>query len=72
MGNSYRTGQWVTWNWGQGEARGKIAARHEERVERQIDGSKITRNGSAENPAYEIHQEDGARVLKLGSELEAG
>jgi hypothetical protein len=67
----FGVGQRVTWTWGNGEGSGKIAERHEEEVERTIKGSKIKRNGSKDNPAYLIEQEDGDRVLKLGSELDA-
>lgn len=70
-GNRFGVGQQVTWTWGSGKGSGKIAERHEEDIERTIKGSKIKRNGSAEDPAYLIEQEDGDRVLKLGSELQA-
>ncbi|MGN3973714.1 DUF2945 domain-containing protein [Tsuneonella sp. SYSU-LHT278] len=68
--NSFRTGQTVSWQWGTGTAKGKIAERFERRVQRTIEGSKIVRNGNADNPAYLVQQEDGAKVLKLGSELD--
>ena len=69
--NSYRTGQYVKWNWGNGEGCGKIEERFEREVTRTLDGSEITRNGCEDNPAYLIKQDDGDEVLKLGSELEA-
>ena len=62
-------GQRVSWNWGGNDACGKIEERFERDVERTIKGTKVTRHGSEENPAYLIRQEDGDRVLKLGSEL---
>ena len=68
---SFHKGQKVTWSWGTGTAAGTIAERFERRVQRTLKGSRIVRNGSKENPAYLIEQEDGDRVLKLGSELEA-
>lgn len=37
---------------------------------RTLGGSEITRNGSDDNPALLIEQEDGSRVLKLRSEVE--
>ena len=37
---------------------------------RQSKGESITRNGSDDNPAYVIEQEDGTTVLKLRSELQ--
>jgi argonaute-like protein implicated in RNA metabolism and viral defense len=68
---SFRKGQSVKWNWASGTAEGKVQERFERKVQRTIKGSKIVRNGTAENPAYLIEQEDGDRVLKLGSELES-
>lgn len=67
--NSYRVGQAVTWKWGDGEAEGKIEERFEREVTRTIKGSEITRKGDGDNPAYLIKQDDGDKVLKLGSEL---
>ena len=67
--NSYRTGQYVKWNWGNGEGCGKIEERFEREVERTLQGSKVTKKGDEDNPAYLIKQDDGDEVLKLGSEL---
>ena len=67
--NSYRSGQAVEWSWGSGTARGKVKERFERKVQRTLKGSKIVRNGNADDPAYLIQQEDGVQVLKLGSEL---
>lgn len=64
-------GQRVTWHWGSGTAEGKIAERFERDVSRTIKGSKITRHGSKDNPAFLIEQDDGGKVLKLASELSA-
>ena len=69
--NSFRTGQYVEWKWGEGRARGKVKERFERRVTRTLKGSEITRNGDADNPAYLVEQDDGDQVLKLGSELSA-
>lgn len=71
MSNSFRTGQHVTWSWGNGTAKGQIKERFEREVTRTLKGSEVTRNGDADNPAYLIKQEDGDEVLKLGSELDA-
>ena len=65
-----RTGTVVSWPWGGHRAEGKVVEVHHERVTRTLDGSEITRNGSDEDPALLIEQEDGARVLKLRSEVE--
>lgn len=70
MGNErIREGSKVSWSWGDGTAEGKVAEIHRQRVERTIEGSDIVRNGSDDDPAYLIEQEDGGRVLKLRSEL---
>ncbi len=69
MGNTYRKGGTVKWNWAGRDAEGKIVDRFDRRVQRTIKGSKIVRNGCADDPAYLIEQDDGDRVLKLGSEL---
>lgn len=68
--NSYQTDQYVKWDWGQGTAKGQIKERFEREVTRTLKGSEVTRDGSEDNPAYLIKQEDGDEVLKLGSELE--
>jgi hypothetical protein len=67
---SIRIGTTVTWQWGTGTAEGKVVAIHPRPVTRRIKGSRISRLGSQEDPAYEIEQEDGGRVLKLRSEVE--
>lgn len=69
--NSFRKNERVRWNWGTGTGEGRVAERFERRVQRTIEGTKIVRNGSADNPAYLIEQDDGGTVLKLGSELGA-
>lgn len=60
----------MRWSWGQGSAEGKVTAVHHDKVTRTIKGSEITRNGSSDDPAYEIEQDDGSQVLKLRSEVE--
>jgi hypothetical protein len=65
-----RTGSRVGWAWGNGRAEGKVTAAHHETVHRTIKGSRITKHGTDDNPAYEIEQDDGGRVLKLASEVE--
>ena len=69
--NSFQTNQYVKWDWGNGTAKGQIKDRFEREVTRTLQGSEVTRDGSKNNPAYLIKQEDGDEVLKLGSELEA-
>ncbi|MFC6287221.1 DUF2945 domain-containing protein [Nocardioides sp. GCM10027113] len=67
---SIREGTEVTWSWGNGTARGTVTEIHRSSVTRTIDGSEISRNGSDDDPAYVIEQEDGGKVLKLRSEVE--
>lgn len=72
MANSFRVGQKVSWQWSGSKAEGKVAERFERKVQRTLKGSKIVRKGSKDDPAYLVEQEDGAKALKLGSELSAG
>ncbi len=65
-----REGTEVSWKWGNGRAVGKVSERHEQSVTRTINGSSITRNGSQDDPALVIEQDDGQVVLKLQSEVE--
>lgn len=69
--NSFEVGETVKWDWGSGEASGKIAERFERDVTRTLKGTEVVRHGCAENPAYLIRQDDGDEVLKLGSEIAA-
>lgn len=67
---AHRKGTEVSWSWGQGNASGTITEVHTEKVTRTEKGSEITRNGTDDNPAYVIEQEDGTELLKLDSEVE--
>lgn len=69
--NSFQTKQYVKWDWGNGTACGQVTERFEREVTRTLKGSEVTRDGSEDDPAYLIKQDDGDEVLKLGSELEA-
>jgi Hypervirulence associated proteins TUDOR domain len=66
---SIRTGTTVTWRWRAGTAEGRVTAIHPRPVVRTIKGARIKRLGSPEDPAYEIEQDDGTKVLKLRSEV---
>ena len=66
-----RKGTTVTWKYGTGTATGKIESIHKEAISRTIKGADIHRNGSADDPALVIVQENGDRVLKLKSEVKA-
>ena len=65
----YKEGDHVSWNWGEGTAKGEVQSVFEKKVTRIIKDEEIVRNGSKDNPAYYIEQEDGDNVLKLESEL---
>ncbi len=67
---SIREGSAVSWSWGSSTATGTVREIHRDKVTRQSKGSEITRNGSDDDPAYVIEQEDGTTVLKLRSEVE--
>ena len=71
MANDFRKGQTVYWRWGANQAEGKVAERFDRRVQRTIKGTKVVKVGTADNPAYLVEQEDGGKVLKRGSELDA-
>jgi hypothetical protein len=67
---TFRKGSAVTWTWGAHETTGTVVERFERTVSRTLRGSRITRKGTPDCPAYLIEQDDGARVLKLQSELD--
>jgi len=63
-------GDTVKWSWGDGHAEGQVQSVFEEKTTRKIKGTEVTRNGSADDPALYIKQDDGDTVLKLSSEVE--
>ena len=67
--NGYNEGDKVEWEWGNGEATGKVKKRYTQKITVKIKGNEVTRDGSEDCPAYLIEQEDGDEVLKLHSEL---
>ena len=64
-----KKGDKVEWNWGKSKATGKITKEYNQPVEKTIKGAKVKRNASKDEPAYEIEQENGNKVLKSESEL---
>ena len=70
MSSDLQPGDTVEWQWGSGTATGKINSIFEKKTTRTIKGSEITRNGSVDDPALYIEQQDGDTVLKLSSEVE--
>ncbi len=71
MSNKFRKGQKVSWQWGAHSAHGHVEERFERRVQRTIEGSRIIRRGTADNPAYLVETDEGKKALKRGSELTA-
>ena len=65
----YQSGDKVEWDWGNGTATGAVDKTHQSSITRTIKGSEVTRNGSSDDPALEIKQDDGTKVLKLSSEV---
>ena len=71
MSHYFRTGQKISWSWGAHRVHGKVVERFERRVQRTIEGARIVRIGTADNPAYLVETDEGKRALKRGSELRA-
>ena len=65
-------GTTVTWRTASGIASGRVTGIHPRPVVRRVNGVRIARLGSPEDPAYEIEQPDGGHVLRLLSEVEPG
>ncbi|MGL5924641.1 HVA1 family protein [Chroococcidiopsis sp.] len=64
-----RVGTTVSWKYGSGTATGKVIKVYRDRITLKLGDSEITRNGSEDDPALLIKQENGAKVLKLFSEV---
>ena len=58
----------VTWNYGVGKAKGKIAEVHEHDIERTVQGATVKRKGSAKEPALVIKQ-GSKKIVKSASEV---
>ncbi len=68
---NYSKGDKVSWEWGNGRGEGKVTETFTKKVTRTLKGSEITRNGSDDDPALLIEQDDGDEVLKLSSEVDS-
>lgn len=64
-----RKGTKVTWEWGSGTATGKVIETFTNSISKTIKGTEVTRNGSKDDKALFIEQQDGDKVLKLESEV---
>ncbi|SEL58605.1 DUF2945 domain-containing protein [Jannaschia helgolandensis] len=67
---NYTVGDTVKWNWGNGTGTGTVETIYEKKITRTLQGSEVTRNGSEDDPALYIEQDDGHGVLKLSLEVE--
>lgn len=66
---SISEGDRVEWDWGNGTGEGIVQSAFAEKTTRTIKGTEVTRDGSKDNPALYIEQDDGDTVLKLASEV---
>ncbi len=66
---NHSKGDKVEWDWGKGTASGTVEKTYTEKVTRTLKGTEVTRNGTEDDPALYIEQEDGDGVLKLSSEV---
>jgi hypothetical protein len=64
-----KKGDKVTWKWGKSKAGGEIVKEYTEPVKKTIKGAKVKRNASKSEPAFEVEQNNGNKVLKSASEL---
>jgi hypothetical protein len=70
MKKSIKLGQSVRWKWRRGWGEGVVRQQFTQRVVIKINGTEVTRQGTEQEPAYLIKQDDGGEVLKTASELE--
>lgn len=61
-------GDEMTWKYGKGKATGTVAEVHTDDVERTVQGAKIKRKGSDEEPALVIKQGE-KKIIKSSSEV---
>lgn len=66
---SYNQGDTVEWDWGNGTGTGEVQKTYTQKITRKIEGTEVTRNGSDDDPALLIKQDDCDEVLKLASEV---
>lgn len=67
-----KKGEKVHWKWGSSEAEGKVEKTHTSDTTIKSKGSTIKRKASKDEPALEIKQENGTKVLKSESEVKKG
>ncbi|MCP4053400.1 MAG: HVA1 family protein [Mesoflavibacter sp.] len=65
-----RQGSKVKWKWGSGTAKGKVKETYTKQITKTIKGTDVTRDGTTNNKALYIKQDEGDYVLKLENEVE--
>ena len=65
---TFSEGDRVEWDWGDGTASGKITQIYTQRQTLTIKGTNVTRDASADCPAYRIDTDD-SEALKTHSEV---
>ncbi|GAB3774439.1 hypothetical protein GCM10028818_17270 [Spirosoma horti] len=63
-----KKGDEVTWKYGKGKAEGTVAEVHTDDVERTVQGTKVKRKGSTDEPALVLKQGD-KKIVKSASEV---
>ncbi|WP_420149497.1 DUF2945 domain-containing protein [Spirosoma sp.] len=63
-----KKGDEVQWNYGSGKGEGTVAEVHKDDVERTVQGAKVKRKGSPEEPALVIKQ-GSKKIIKSASEV---
>lgn len=64
-----KTGDDVTYKWGQGTVSGEVTEVHTQDVKKTIKGNTVKREASKAEPALEIKTAKGKTVLKSVSEV---
>jgi len=67
--HKYTAGEKVSWKWIERTASGTVEEVCHERTQIVSKDTLVTRNGTEDNPAIIIRQDNGTKVLKLASEL---
>jgi len=63
-----KKGDEVEWKYGKGKAEGTVAEVHTEDISKTVQGTKVKRKGSEEEPALVLKQ-GGKKIVKSASEV---
>jgi hypothetical protein len=66
---SLKKGDNVEFEYAGKKGSGKVSSVQEKKVTKTIKGKAITRNGSKDNPAVEVTQDNGNKTLKKASQV---